>query len=536
MKRSALTIFDRTSEPDPPNKTPEISEPKPEPAEKRADARLASWYAPGLSDGLGDRLLMFDNSGAPTLELLRFKPEFSRTAGFEGALKDRVEQLSTMNHPAFAKVRDVKHLGSNDGLALVSNHVEGRRLSEILEDARGAGYARALLCQITPALAALQRQGHDIAHGTLSPERIVVTPDGRLVITEHVVGGAIESLNWSAERVGSVLNLVPTPGEQAQRSDVVQLGAIALSLLQGKRVDPATVRNDAEGLIEAVTRAHAGNPAAAADLIDWIKRALQIGDRKFATAIEAHQALFELPAPPSVPALEGRSGDGAEGRGGEVAKGRSGEVAQSPRRDVHAADAPAVSGIPRISDPVWRSQYEPDESAPRRSLLSRLAALRARMTRRVEVSALAVNLVGVLFGVQLVIIAALVFSRPADQFTFQIDGVQAGTEVLVDGQSVGASADPSVRLHLAAGTQSVQVKVPATASAGSGRATNAKSTAPRPAATSTPPAAPAQSADGVSTMSPAQPPAQQGFFSRAWHFSTDWIGTLYRKVKYSLSD
>ena len=45
----------------------------------------ASWYAPGLSDGLGDRLLMFDNAGGASLELLRFRPEFSRAPLFEDA-------------------------------------------------------------------------------------------------------------------------------------------------------------------------------------------------------------------------------------------------------------------------------------------------------------------------------------------------------------------------------------------------------------------------------------------------------------------
>ena len=42
---------------------------------------LASWYTQGRSDGLGDRLLMFDNSGTASLELLRFRPEFAATFG-----------------------------------------------------------------------------------------------------------------------------------------------------------------------------------------------------------------------------------------------------------------------------------------------------------------------------------------------------------------------------------------------------------------------------------------------------------------------
>ena len=40
--------------------------------------RLTTWYAQGHSDGLGDRLLMFDNTTAPSWEILRFKPAIAQ--------------------------------------------------------------------------------------------------------------------------------------------------------------------------------------------------------------------------------------------------------------------------------------------------------------------------------------------------------------------------------------------------------------------------------------------------------------------------
>jgi len=61
--------------------------------------RLASWYTPCLSDAIGDRLLMFDNSTSSSLELLRFKPEFSRVPAFEDALRRRVDELAHFTHP-----------------------------------------------------------------------------------------------------------------------------------------------------------------------------------------------------------------------------------------------------------------------------------------------------------------------------------------------------------------------------------------------------------------------------------------------------
>ena len=42
-----------------------------------ANDGVASWYTPGLVDGFGDRLLMFDNTETESLELLRFYPSLS---------------------------------------------------------------------------------------------------------------------------------------------------------------------------------------------------------------------------------------------------------------------------------------------------------------------------------------------------------------------------------------------------------------------------------------------------------------------------
>src|SRR6202521_595077 len=81
---------------------------------------LASWYTQGRSDGLGDRLLMFDNRGTASLELLRFVSEFAAALVFESALRERVEQLYRLQHPAFPPVHAVEFLDDAHALTLVS--------------------------------------------------------------------------------------------------------------------------------------------------------------------------------------------------------------------------------------------------------------------------------------------------------------------------------------------------------------------------------------------------------------------------------
>jgi hypothetical protein len=260
--------------------------------------RLASWYTPGLSDGIGDRLLMFDNSTSSSLELLRFRPEFGFAPGFEEALRRRVDELSTFEHPAVAKVRAVELLGEDEGLALISNQVVGRRLSEILKDAHGPQFASELVRQIVPVLDALQRHGRHIGHGLLTPERVVVTPEGQLVLTEHVLGSAFDALCLPTEQLVKSLGVVVPAGASPARlddprTDVVQLGYLALSLLLGQRMGSIDSADEILGLIDRQSVAAGGRTPR--HLQHWLVRALQVDKAPFASAGEANRALAEWP-------------------------------------------------------------------------------------------------------------------------------------------------------------------------------------------------------------------------------------------------
>jgi hypothetical protein len=278
-----------------------------------APQRRPRLYTPGLSDALGDRLLTFDNSTASSLELLRFKKEFSDVPGFEAALRKRIDDFSRLRHPGVAAVRTTEWLGEGEGLALVSNHTAGRRLSEIIRDARGVPFALELVRQVAPALVALQQQGQGLAHGVLTPERIVVTREGRLVVVEHVLGAAVELLGLSPDRLKADLGLaVPAGTEPAMfnsRCDVIQLGLIALSLLLGRRLDPAEFPASVPSILDEFTHADA---VAAARFRPWLERALQVGERPFASAQEAYDAFMKLPEDTvATPAAAPRAKDAA---------------------------------------------------------------------------------------------------------------------------------------------------------------------------------------------------------------------------------
>jgi len=263
---------------------------EPDPPETRSN--LASWYTPGFSDSLGDRLLMFDNTTSTPLELLRFKPEFADAPGFETALRQRVAALSGFDHASFATARAVRRLDTSEGLALVSDHTSGRRLSDVLHLARGPALATKLVLRLAPALAALADAGSGFAHGSLTADRIIVTPGGGLVIVEHVIGSALETLRLPPHRLRSEFGLTVTEPLGAARldssSDVVQLGLIALSLLLGRKLAPAQDQGTLARLVHELASSGVAVPR---HLQVWLERALRLDGPTFESARDAASAL-----------------------------------------------------------------------------------------------------------------------------------------------------------------------------------------------------------------------------------------------------
>jgi len=265
---------------------------------ERTDARadVASWYTPGWSDALGDRLLMFDNTMSADLELLRFAPALGETPGFESALRAKVEALRGLSHDGLTTARSVRRLGEGEGLALVSTHAVGRRLSEMLGEARGAGFAAEAIRQLTPILVALHAHKPGLSHGTLTAGRVMVTAGGRLVVTEAAVGGALEALRLPADRLRREFGLAvrgnDDPAALDQGQDLVQLGFLAISLLAGKALPPDTPNERLATILEH----HSAMPwgPGYAHLRAWLERALHLS-APFSSAAEAAAAVRSWP-------------------------------------------------------------------------------------------------------------------------------------------------------------------------------------------------------------------------------------------------
>ena len=266
--------------------------------------------APLFSDGIGDRVVSADPTTGDLVQVLRINPALTAVPSFEFALRERVARLANFRHVYFARVRRVDRApGHPTALSLVSDHVEGTRLSEILRVAEERNLhldinaALCLIRQLVPALALLHENARDAAHGLIGPERLIVTPQGRLVIAEHVCGAAVEQMQYGRERLWHELRVSMPPSAGIprfdQRGDVTGIGVVTLSLILGRPLkDVEFPRGMADLLNVARERTALGEEQPlSAPMRSWLSRALQLDVRRaFASAPEALTALDELTA------------------------------------------------------------------------------------------------------------------------------------------------------------------------------------------------------------------------------------------------
>jgi hypothetical protein len=240
-------------------------------------------------DGLGYRVLGFDKKTGDRLEMLRVRQQFSGHAPFESALRDRLRRLAFFDDPAFARVRQIDRLaGSSPSLVIVSHHVLGVRLAEVLSVAESfdvrvdIGATLGLVRQLTAAIATLHAADDGISHGCIGPDRLLLMADGRLIVTEYILGTALEAMDWPREKYWYESRIaLPASGESAafdRQADIMQIGLLALALLEGRTV--YAERRYPLPLAQHITSAREvpieGPPRQVSPaLIAWLTRALQ---------------------------------------------------------------------------------------------------------------------------------------------------------------------------------------------------------------------------------------------------------------------
>ena len=318
--------------------------------------------APGTSprsvvfqDGLGERRRISDVSGADTIEQLCLRSELTAIPSFEFALRERASRLASFRHVYFGRVRSVDRLTDpSSTLAIVSDSIKGVRLANLLAASErrpmtlDISASVHLIRQLVAAVAMLHENYRDVAHGAIGPERIIVTPNARIVIVEYALGAALEQLHFSQERYWKELRIALPPSTGLprfdHRADVTQVGLVALSMILGRLLHedeyPSRVADVLAGAW-AISSKGELEPLPPR-LRQWMGRALQLEPHhSFATALEARDELDRV-----------LSGEDEEDEDEETSTtAPSAPVASTPLVSAPVVSAPVVEPPPVI-EPV----------------------------------------------------------------------------------------------------------------------------------------------------------------------------------------
>ncbi|HYE87754.1 MAG TPA: PEGA domain-containing protein, partial [Vicinamibacterales bacterium] len=254
-------------------------------------------------DGFGRRTSGVDADTGDQVALLDLAPELVEHAGFVTALGERVARFAAVRHASYARVRRLDRPAA-DRLELVSDDTPGRRLSDLLAESASQEtpvditVVIALLRQLLPAVALYGRHNRDAAIGTLAPERLIVTPQGRLVIAEHVFGPALEKLNLGRDRLWRDfrVSMPPSAGlpRANQRADAHAIGIIALSLLLGRMLTLDEFPSQLPNLVQDAKEHRDGQASPLSPAFaSWLNRALQINAHTGFQAPSDAQLAFE---------------------------------------------------------------------------------------------------------------------------------------------------------------------------------------------------------------------------------------------------
>ncbi len=269
----------------------------------------SAFQVPGFRDRLGDRVIVPQPSGA-LLEYLYFCDALAAEPFFIQALKDRVARLSAFTYSSYCRVRRVQQAVEwNSRPALVSAHVAGRRLAEILEVASRADVrpptsgVLAVARQMMASVALLHDFAPDGFHGAIGPDRLILAGEGRVVIAEHVlgtvVGLAAEAWGvarlWQELRIAAITTL--SSAQDGRRNDVVQVGLVVLALLAGRSLRADDYPEQVGRLLDEATETGLdGAPAPlGSGLREWLERTLSLaGEDSYSTLLDAQKAFSRL--------------------------------------------------------------------------------------------------------------------------------------------------------------------------------------------------------------------------------------------------
>ena len=255
-----------------------------------------------LDDGLGIRRV--ESDGRIQTEILALAPVLANHPIVEQAIRTRAARYADLDVRSLASVRRLDRSGAS--VNIITEMPAGVRLSHLLTHLESTGEAVPepaifeLASLIINAVASLHAWPGGLAHGAVNPAHMLLTTDGRVLLTDGVFGGGLEALQRNREALWKEFRLAMPPAASLarfdQQTDVTQMGASILALILRRPLRAAEYPRGASDLVMTATEASALSASAAGlTLRTWLQAALQIHARvAFRSAVDAQRAFSEL--------------------------------------------------------------------------------------------------------------------------------------------------------------------------------------------------------------------------------------------------
>jgi hypothetical protein len=256
-----------------------------------------------LGDGLGLRTIETD--GRTHTEILELSPALASQPVFEQAVRGRASRYADLDIRSFAPVRRVDRAGS--AVHVVSEIPAGVRLSDLLAHLESTGEVvpesaiLELASLVINAVASLHAWPGGLAHGAITAAHVLLTNDGRVMLTDCVFGAGLEILQRNREVLWKEFGLAMPPAASLarfdQQADVTQMGALILAIILQRPMRAHEYPRGVSDLVVTATESSSvpGSPGSASALRMWLQEALQIHPRlAFRSAVEAQRSFADI--------------------------------------------------------------------------------------------------------------------------------------------------------------------------------------------------------------------------------------------------
>lgn len=163
--------------------------------------------------------------------------QFSNDEEFIEKFRGEAQGAAKLSHPNIVNIYDVGK--ENNNHYIIMEYVAGQTLKDLIQSAGKLSVNESLRIALEIAEALEHAHANNLVHCDIKPHNILVTPTGRVKVTDFGIARAVTSstMTYSGTIVGSVHYFSPEQakgGAISAKSDIYSLGVVLYEMLTGQ--------------------------------------------------------------------------------------------------------------------------------------------------------------------------------------------------------------------------------------------------------------------------------------------------------------